>query len=248
MTLTVNLPEQKFQMHNRAMLFWNPCINIEVMAQISSIYDHFIIWSLNVTLTFNYLHKCFKWHFYISRTKLFWNPCINVKIMAQTSSIYDHFIIWPSSVTLTFNIPEQMFKWHCYSSKKTAAPNYWNSCINVEVMAWTNPEGCLLVGKHHTCKMHAPQCTHIHRTEIVTIMSRSPQAGLTKWWQNVEIVYLPLRDDLNQMWLPTFYKKGHTTKEMSSPTFCRKWETICWHSQLSMFQSQSSSNTTEISK
>ena len=27
-----------------AKLFWNPCINVEVMAQTSSIYNHFMIW------------------------------------------------------------------------------------------------------------------------------------------------------------------------------------------------------------
>ena len=36
-------------------------------------------------------------------------------------------------------------------------------------MAWTNPD------RH----MHA-QHTHMHQTEIVTTMSRSSQAGLTK--------------------------------------------------------------------
>ena len=43
------LPEQMFQTlllllkdNNFAISFLNPCINIEVMAQTSSIYDHFI--------------------------------------------------------------------------------------------------------------------------------------------------------------------------------------------------------------
>ena len=47
-TLTFNLCEQMFQMalllledNNCAKLFWNPCINVPVMAQTSSIYDHF---------------------------------------------------------------------------------------------------------------------------------------------------------------------------------------------------------------
>ena len=31
-TLTFNLQEQMFQMNNCAKLFWNPCINVEVMA------------------------------------------------------------------------------------------------------------------------------------------------------------------------------------------------------------------------
>ena len=57
---TLKLTDQMFQMallllkeNNFAKLFWNPCINIEVMTQTSSIYDHFIIWSTSKTLTFN---------------------------------------------------------------------------------------------------------------------------------------------------------------------------------------------------
>ena len=41
------------QDNNCAKLFWNLCINVEVMAQTSSIYDHFIIWPSSATLTFN---------------------------------------------------------------------------------------------------------------------------------------------------------------------------------------------------
>ena len=48
-TLTLNQPEQMFQMplllleDNKCVkLFWNPCINIENMTCTSSIYDHFI--------------------------------------------------------------------------------------------------------------------------------------------------------------------------------------------------------------
>ena len=59
-TLTFNLPEQMFQMNNCARLFWNPCTNVEVMAQKSSIYDHFIIWPSNVTLTFNLPEQMFQ--------------------------------------------------------------------------------------------------------------------------------------------------------------------------------------------
>ena len=53
---------------NYAKLFWNPCINAEVMAWTSSIYYHFIIWPSSVTLTFNLPEQCFKWHCYSSRT------------------------------------------------------------------------------------------------------------------------------------------------------------------------------------
>ena len=46
--------------------FLNLCINVQVMARTSSIYDHFDIYLTPVTLTFTYL-KCFKWHFSSSR-------------------------------------------------------------------------------------------------------------------------------------------------------------------------------------
>ena len=59
MTLTFNLPEKMFQMallllkdNNCAKLFWNPCINVQVMAWTSPIYDHFDLYLTPVTLTF----------------------------------------------------------------------------------------------------------------------------------------------------------------------------------------------------
>ena len=59
-TLTFNLPKQMFQIallllkdNTWAKLFWSPCINVEVMARTSFIYDHFIIWPSSVTLNFN---------------------------------------------------------------------------------------------------------------------------------------------------------------------------------------------------
>ena len=56
-----------------------------------------------------------------------------------TSSICDHFIIWPSSVTLTFNLPKQLFQMALLLLKgNICAKSFWNSCINVEVMAWTS--------------------------------------------------------------------------------------------------------------
>ena len=115
-TLTFNLPEEMFQMKNCAHLFWNPCINVEVLAQTNSM----TILSFDLQVwpwPLIYLNKWFKW----TTVPIFWNQCINVEHMAQTSSIYDHFIIWPS----TFNLREQMFlKWHCYSSR-TTVPNYF---------------------------------------------------------------------------------------------------------------------------
>ena len=129
---STNLPEQNFQMNNCARLFWNPCKNVEVMTQASSIYDHFIIWPLSVTLTFNLPEQ-------MNCAKLFWNPCINIEVMAQTSSIHDHFIIWPSRVTLTLNLPEQIFQMALLLLKENnCAKLFWNPCIIVEVMARTS--------------------------------------------------------------------------------------------------------------
>ena len=55
--------------NNCAKLFWNPCINVQVMARTSSIhvYDHFDHYLTPVTLTFNLHKKCFKWPFSSSR-------------------------------------------------------------------------------------------------------------------------------------------------------------------------------------
>ena len=43
--------------NNCAKLFWNPCINVPVMAQTSSIYDHFDLYLTPMTLTFNLREK-----------------------------------------------------------------------------------------------------------------------------------------------------------------------------------------------
>ena len=74
-TLVLNLSEQMFQMallvvkaNKSVKLFWNPCINVGVMARTSSFYDHFIIWPSSVTLTFNQPEKYFKYHSSSSRT------------------------------------------------------------------------------------------------------------------------------------------------------------------------------------
>ena len=67
-TLTFSLPEQMFQiallflMDNIcAKLFWNSCINVQVMTRTSSIYDllsfDLQVWSWPSA----YLNKCFKW-------------------------------------------------------------------------------------------------------------------------------------------------------------------------------------------
>ena len=95
-TLTFNLTEQMFQMAllllkhtNCASLFWNPCINVQVMAWTSSIYDHFIVWPSSVTLTFNLPEQMFQMSFVLLKdnncAKLFWNPCRNVQVMVWTN-------------------------------------------------------------------------------------------------------------------------------------------------------------------
>ena len=45
---------------NCAKLFCNPCINVQVMARTSSIYDHLHLYLTPVTLTFNLREKIFQ--------------------------------------------------------------------------------------------------------------------------------------------------------------------------------------------
>ena len=95
-TLTFNQPEQMFQMalllfkeNNFTKLFWNPCINVEVMAWTSLINDHFIIGPSIVTLTFYLPKQMFQMALLLLKVyncaKLFANPCKNVGVMAQIS-------------------------------------------------------------------------------------------------------------------------------------------------------------------
>ena len=100
-TLTFNLPEQMFQMaflllkeNNCAKLFWNPCINVQVMARTSSIYDHFIIWPSNLTLTFHLPEQMFQ----IALLLLKKNNCakLNLKSMHKCTSYGpDKLNLWP---------------------------------------------------------------------------------------------------------------------------------------------------------
>ena len=58
------------------------------MARTGSIYDHFIIWPIGVTLTFNLPEQIFQMAFLLVKdnncAKLFWNPYINVEVVAWT--------------------------------------------------------------------------------------------------------------------------------------------------------------------
>ena len=109
--LTFSLPEKMSQMSNCAILFWNPCINVEAIVRTSSIYDHFLIWPSSVTLTFNLPESMFQMTLFLLKenncAKLFWNWCTNVEVMALTNSIYDHFRpfdfqVWPPRLQPTW--------------------------------------------------------------------------------------------------------------------------------------------------
>ena len=100
-TLTFNLPAKMFQMtflllkgNNCAQLFWNPCINVQVMLRTSSInvFDHFDLYLTPVTLTFNLPTKMFQMALLLLKgnncAKLFWNPCIIVQVMVRTNPVW----------------------------------------------------------------------------------------------------------------------------------------------------------------
>ena len=66
-TLTFNLPAKCFKWHFSSSrtttvqnYFLNPCINVQVMARIRSIYDHFDLYLTPVTLTFNLREQMFQ--------------------------------------------------------------------------------------------------------------------------------------------------------------------------------------------
>ena len=142
-SISTPLLRKSVLMNNCAKLFWNSCINVEVMARTSSIYDHFIIWPSSVTLIFYLPEQMFQKVLQLLKqnncAKWFWNPCINIKVLARTISIYDHFIIWPSSVTMAFNLSEQLPQAALLHLKENnCAKLFWNPCIDVEVMARTS--------------------------------------------------------------------------------------------------------------
>ena len=76
--------------NNCAELFWNPCINVQVMAWTSSIYDHFDL----VTLTFNLPEKMFQ----MALCLLKGNNCAKLFLKSMhkcTSYGLDKLSIWP---------------------------------------------------------------------------------------------------------------------------------------------------------
>ena len=97
------------------------------MARTSSIYGHFDLYLIPMTLTFNLPEKMFQMALFLLEdnncANPFWNPCVNVQVMARTSSIYDHFDIYLTLVTLTFNLPEKMFQMAHLFPKETTVQN-----------------------------------------------------------------------------------------------------------------------------
>ena len=59
-------------------------------------------------------------------------------------------------------------------------PNYFDPCINVQVTAQMNLDGC----------MHNARTMHIYRTEVVTTVSPSRKAGWTKICQTYGEEYI----------------------------------------------------------
>ena len=81
--------------------------------------------------------------------------------MTRTSSIYDHFDLYLTPVTLTFNLLKNV-------SNDTFPPQGQQVCQIVLKSMHYKPDG----GTYGR--------THIHRTNIVTTMSRLPAIGLHK--------------------------------------------------------------------
>ena len=171
--------------------FWNPCINVQVMAQTSSIYEHFDLYLTPETLTFNLPEKMFQVTLLLLEgnicAKLFWNPCINVQVMLQTSSIhvYDHFDLHLTPVTLTFNLPKKCFKWHFSSQGQQLCQIVWKSM-----------HYCTNYGPDKSGQIHG----RTHKTKIVTTMSRLPARGLNNKW-----VYFSGAHILSQVFCSTVY-------------------------------------------
>ena len=161
-----------------------------------------------------YLTKCFKWHIYSWRRTI---AQIHVEIHLKFPAK-----ILPSSVTLTLDLPEGMFQMaHLHVMENNCVKLAWNQSTIIEVMvqtyldgrmhihrtdivtimsnACTNTQGMFQMAHLHVMENNCVKLawnqstiievmvqtyldgrTHIHRTVIVTIMSRPPQAGSTK--------------------------------------------------------------------
>ena len=89
--------------------------------------------------------------------------------MLRTSSIhiYDHFDLYSTPVILTFNLPKNV-------SNGTSPPQEQQLCQIV----LKSTHYCTSYGPDKSGQTHGR--THIHRTKIVTTMSRLPASGLDK--------------------------------------------------------------------
>ena len=75
-------------------LFWNPCINVQVMLRTHSIYNHFDLYLTPVTLTFNLPEKMFQ----MALLLLEGNNCAKLFLKSMhkcTSYGPDKLDIWP---------------------------------------------------------------------------------------------------------------------------------------------------------
>ena len=148
-------------MNNCAKLFWNTCINVLVIAQTSSIYDHFIIEPLSVTLTFSLPEQRFQKALLLlddnNCAKLFWNLCKNIQVMAQTNldrhmhNTRTH-IHRTEFVTTILSFDLQVWPWPL---------TYLNNCFR-----WTaTPQGeqlCQIIVKSmHNCRSYGG-CMYAH--------------------------------------------------------------------------------------
>ena len=95
--LKCQIPLLNFKDNNCATLFWNPCINVQLVARTSSVYDNFIIWPSSVTLTFNLPEQMFQMALLLLKdnncAKWFWNPGLFMHKCISYSP--DKLNLWP---------------------------------------------------------------------------------------------------------------------------------------------------------
>ena len=125
--------------NNCAKLFWTPCINVEAMAQTSSISDHFIIWPSSVTLTFNLPEQMFETALLLLKE----NNCAKLfsNIMHKCRSYCPEKLSWWPFHHLIFKSDlDLQHTWKNVSNgtsfpQEKRAKLFWNPCTNVQVMA-----------------------------------------------------------------------------------------------------------------
>ena len=137
-------------------------------------------WLLSVTLTFNLPEQLFQMALLLLRenncAKVFRNPCINVEVMTQRNSIN-----FRPFYCLTFKcdlVHQPTWK---NVSNGTSIPQGEQLCQilwKCRLKCWINDpdKSRRMHTLTHACTLHT-RMYHIHWTEVVTMMSRSPQAG-----------------------------------------------------------------------